>query len=407
MAPKPVDITFFQTQWDFWNEAATTACWIGGRGCGKTFWLALWVADQCMRYPGVRGVVASSTNPQLKQATIPDFKDVFDLIGLEYEYREWNGTMTFMNGSSFKFQSLDVPEDQVKGGNIGFLAVDEVDACPEGHVKKLALACRNPLGSRQRRYIGNSPPPKHWVEYWFVEERAKEQGKRPRGPLYQASTFENYLLPADYIEAALLDNPPGTIDYRRWILGEMGVPLEGQVYSEFEPRHVVTWDQVPWDRQTGECYGLDLGSNHPTVFLRGIITDDDCIYIVDEHAASRTLLHEHAKAIKSIYQWGPIFSDHDAQDRMELQELGVETIPAFKKSKSVGIDSVRRRLRSDRLFIVGSRCPQLISEFPYYVWDKNKDEPVKKNDDAMDAMRYLVAGFDAIGIEGDDFTYGG
>lgn len=398
-----MDIKLFKTQYEFLQDQSTSAFWIGGRGSGKSFCGALWVLNQAMKYPGCRGIVASSNNPQLKQATIPDFHSVFDLIGVEYKYNEWNGMLHFGNGSSYKYQSLDVPEDTVKGGNLSWLFVDEVDACPEGHIKKLALAVRADYGSRQRRYIGNSPAPKSWVEKWTLPRVAAEHGRKVVGPLYQSSMFENYLLPADSVEAALLDNPPGTPDYRRWILGEMGVPLEGAVYTEFDPKvHCVSMTDVPWHRIKGYVNGLDLGYNHYTVFLRGAVTDTEEIYIFAEHSGRMMLLREHYEMMSKLCDEDPAqlkydgttYCDTDLQDRAELWELGFPTVPAIKDDKMASIDVIQRRFKDRTLFIVEDKCPRLLLEMPYYVYDPKKDEPVKKDDHAMDAMRYLVGGYD-------------
>lgn len=403
-----MQISLFDKQMAFFKETAKTACWIGGRGCGKTFTLALWVLDQCMKYPGVRGIVGSSSNPQLRQATIPDFIDVFDQIGVGYDFSEWNGTLQFGNGSRFKFQSFDVPEDRVKGGNIGFFAVDEIDACPEAHIRKINLAVRHQIGSRERRFIGNSPPPGHWLEKWFVPEVAKEHGKQVRGPLHQASLFDNYLLPPDFVEEVLKDNPPGSIEYRRHVMGELRVPQEGAVYKEFEAsRHVVKYSEVPWDRLVGSVNSLDLGNNHWTVFLKGVLSDDDVLYVIDEFATRRDYLDYIADGVKTKWwSWvdeendpGTIYSDHDAQDRMELARLGVETVPAIKGDIVRGISAVKERLRDNKLKIVGDNCPHLIGEFPNYIWagddsKPGKDEPVDKFNDALDALRYMVNGLD-------------
>jgi phage terminase large subunit len=60
-----------------------------------------------------------------------------------------------------------------------------------------------------------------------------------------------------------------------------------------------------------------------------------------------------------------------------------------------GIQEVQRRLKvkgdgKPSLFI-SPKCANLISELESYVWDEAKDKPVKANDHAMDALRYLCA----------------
>lgn len=369
-------------------------CWIGGLGCGKTHALALWVLRECMDFPNNQLSVAAASMPQLRQSTIPTFLQVFDSLGIEYEYSEWKGTIKFSNGSWFKFQSLDINEDELKGATLGGLAVDEVDACPEGHVKKLLGRLRRIGTSQQARLIGNSPPPNHWLEYAFIPKKAESVKSKVIGSLMQTGTRDNVLLEDKYLTMLETTYPPGTPEHRRYILGEMGVPLEGVVYKEFESRHLITADQVPWDRIIGYINALDFGDNHYTVFLSAAVDEDDNIYVIGEHAARRTLLKDHAAAIANLYKGGPIAADHDSQDRMELAELGIDTVPADKRDKSLGINLVRQRFRSDKLFIVEDACPHLLAELPYYVWAEDKDEPVNKRNDACDTLRYLVTLYD-------------
>src|SRR5574343_599291 len=44
---------------------------------------------------------------------------------------------------------------------------------------------------------------------------------------------------------------------------------------------------------------------------------------------------------------------------------------------------------------VNPDCKNTINEFESYIWKPNKDEPVKENDHAMDAIRYGYLGLDA------------
>lgn len=386
-----LEVKLFQTQYDFLTAEEPVVCWIGGVGTGKSWAMAWWVLSECMKYPGNIGMLAAATNPQLRMATIPTFKEVFALAGVDYEFSEWRGVFEFANGSWFKAQSLDIPAAELKGSTLGFLAVDEVDACPKEHIEKLIARLRRQNASRRCRMTGNSPPPGHFLEQWYGPTAV-----RKRGRLLQSSTYENHLLPKDYIEKLETQYPPGTVEYRRYVLGEIGVPLEGIVYREFDKHHIVKATDVPWNRVIGYINALDLGNNHYTVFLRAAVTDDDRIYVYGEHAARVMLLEDHAREIHKLLDSdpanvaskpqydpvGPVWADHDAQDRMELAALGIDTIPAVKDDKAMGIDAVRHRLRHNTLFFVEGATPQLLGELPNYVWSDTKDEPVKKKDDA-------------------------
>ena len=85
------------------------------------------------------------------------------------------------------------------------------------------------------------------------------------------------------------------------------------------------------------------------------------------------------------------------------------TVPADKRVKP-GLDAVEARFRSDRLFflqgslverdqrLVDARKPSVTEEeIGGYVWDANKEQPVKEDDDGCDGTRYVVSHFDLKG----------
>lgn len=389
------EIFMLPTQHAVWNCTDQTACCIAGVGTGKSLLLGRLVAREVCKWPKNLGVIAAATAPQLRMSTIPKCLEAWDEIGLWYSYKEYKATVEFANGSWLKFQSLDIPAVELKGSELGFLMVDEIDGCGKDHIEALRQRVRRPLTSRVERFFGNSPPPGHWLEEKFIPHPDKP---KPWGKLFQTMTYENKFLAPDYIERLENQYPPGTPAHDRYMLGKMGVAIEGAVYPEFDPkRHCITEAELPaglW--RYG--YGLDLGHDHPTVFIKAALGDDGVLYVMDEHAKSRELLKVHAARIMQMYVGGPIFSDHDAQDRYELADLGVGTVPADKDVLR-GIQAVRTRLRDGTIKFVASKCPRLMWEFPRYVWHTPvgavMERPKKIDDDALDALRYLVIGLDA------------
>lgn len=379
-------ITMLPTQWEVWNCDAQVVAWIAAVGTGKTKLLAWAAADECMRYSNNIVVVAAATAPQLAISTIPKCLQEWDELGIWYDYKAYKNTVTFANGSWLRFQSLDVPAEQLKGSELGALLVDETDGCERAKIEALFGRVRRPGTSRRIRLFGNSPPPGHWLEEWFCP---RDSRKKPRGVLFQASTYENRFLAPDYIKNILEPTyPPGTPGHDRFMLGKFGVALEGAIYTEYDTkRHLIEASAVP-KHLLGYVYGLDFGHHHPMVFLKAALGADDVLYIVGEYCRSQALLADHAAAITEMYEGGPIMADHDAQDRFELEHYGLHTLTA-DKNVLVGISLVKKRLREGKIKIVASKCHRLISEFPYYIWDKD-EKPVKINDDALDCLRYIV-----------------
>jgi hypothetical protein len=56
---------------------------------------------------------------------------------------------------------------------------------------------------------------------------------------------------------------------------------------------------------------------------------------------------------------------------------------------------VHSRIEAGTLTIVGSACPNLVSESQLYQYEEGSDKPAKEYDHALDALRYLIFKLDA------------
>ncbi len=372
--------------------------YIGGYGCGKTDGLAMFLDDECHRYKNNYVCAAAATYTQLERSTIKKTKEYLDRRGIPYKHNKNEKSIKYLDGceSEIVFQTCDIAPELLQGPEYGALAIEEAESVSFAHVKKLRGRVRKPMTSRKKRYFSNPPPENSWLM------DAYEKG---RDFFYLADTRENITLPQDYIDDLLEMYPPGSYGYRRYIVGEMGVPLEGAVYPEFSSKiHLIDEQQVPWDRIVGYVNGLDFGHSVPTAFLVGALDDDDNLYIIDEHYAAKLLFSDHADNIRAVYQGGPIIRDHDPQAAAELEELRISTLPA-RKEVHLGINAVRSRLVRKKLFIVRGAAPNLVGEFGSYIWKPKGDAPMKLNDHAMDALRYMCVALDHAS-EDDELTYG-
>jgi hypothetical protein len=186
------------------------------------------------------------------------------------------------------------------------------------------------------------------------------------------------------------------------------------VYNNFDnTRHVMTPERLA--KLTGYNHpsrfwtrigGLDFGSapGHPFVYLKLAQLPTGQFIVFHEYVAEQRLLRDHAAAIKSSPFWSPseyIYSDWDAQDRLELLNHGVRTREA-KKDVLTGIDYVRELLSGypphcDPQLYVWYECSNVISEFGAYSWPVTPDgkpdrtgNPKKEHDHCMDALRYAL-----------------
>src|SRR5713226_7051052 len=59
------------------------------------------------------------------------------------------------------------------------------------------------------------------------------------------------------------------------------------------------------------------------------------------------------------------------------------------------MSAVHSRIEAGTLKIIGSACPNLVSESQLYQYEPGSDKPAKEYDHALDALRYLIFKLDA------------
>lgn len=190
---------------------------------------------------------------------------------------------------------------------------------------------------------------------------------------------------------------------------------EGAIYKSFIPRiHLV--DGIELAEGCIHKRAIDWGASedHPFVCLWGAKDGLGCWWIYDEFwSNSQTeLIEDKVEEIKSRHPWPhqpwyqETYGDPSRPDM--FREFGSRGIPISAANNAVheGIETVRRHLKisevldAPRLFIDRTRCPKLAREMSTYRWKRSslsgvnpqaaKPEPLKKNDDCVDALRYLL-----------------
>lgn len=401
---------------------------IGGVGFGKTKTIGDVVGKIGCNYPNAQFMVAGSTKPSMKLSTIP--KVIYELNerNIWFDYKEYTGEVFFPNGSWFKFQSLDVSREELEGSEIAALIFDEITGCPKDKVQALLHRVRqmSPVARKYQMELeffggpkegtirpgekgwwdyprsvlmcGNPPAPGHHLEDWFI--RREGDTRPPLGRVIQASTYENRLLPADYIANLEKQHIPGSFTHKRMMLGMFGIPAEGAIYDTFDPAtNIVEESQIPYEKVVSYISSIDFGSGgqngDPFVYMQALVTTDGHIYVTDEYYSTDSRLYQHhATAIRSIYRNGPIFRDWESQLALELEALGVrKTFPA-RKEIILGIQQVRARFANKTLFFVRGRTPNLLREIAFYAWASGDKQVAPEGDHALDCLRYIVTGAD-------------
>ncbi len=192
---------------------------------------------------------------------------------------------------------------------------------------------------------------------------------------------------------------------------------EGAVYDMFDASiHVKVRDGAEF-KQWG--LAMDAGYTHPAVILLIGIDYDSRWHIVREFYERGKLQEDIVKTAKEWYlnAYTPLKTDNKEPIPVRCTMVAVDEaaagliadlrnngIPAngAKGKVFAGITAIQDRLKiqGDGLprLTVDPSCVNTINEFESYVWKPEKDEPVKENDHAMDAIRYFDDAFVPIQI---------
>ena len=202
------------------------------------------------------------------------------------------------------------------------------------------------------------------------------------------------------------------------------VALSGLVYKEFkEDVHVI--EPFPVPREWQDNISIDPGMDAPLCALFFAVDHDGTVFVVGEHYRSGWNINQHMRAIEELayeLDWKRDVRDHlscimdAAADQHSLQneksvaeifrECGMNVNTNVNKSKWAGIQTVKQYLEPKPHYdeqrwangkpklLIFSTCTNLIKEIKSYRWKENptggKEEPIKKNDHAMDALRYYI-----------------
>lgn len=369
----PVQIAFLKCEERF-------TAFIGGIGSGKTY--AGCVKDlYSARLPKTLGLVVAPTYPMLRDATLRTFLDIAGDAVEHFNKSEMIAKVR--GGGEILFRSADDP-NKLRGPNIHFAHIDEGAMCTPG-TWEIIIGRLRADGQAGPCWITTTPNGRNWL-----------YNRRSEMRLFHAKTKDNPYLAREFVES--LERAYSGEFARQELEGEF-VSLEGLVYPQFKPETHVT------ERDPAEFYewalAMDEGYTNPAVILLLGIDGDRRVHAFKE-------FYERGKLQKDVVSfaadwWETYHCTTAAVDAAaagliaDLRDVGIYAVP--RKGRVLdGITAVQALLKIQddgrpRLTVDPS-CANLINEFESHVWKEGKDEPVKENDHALDALRYYAVEFD-------------
>jgi len=396
-----MDITLHPGQEKAIDSLARFIAVVCGIQSGKTVLGSIWLCAEIWKAheAGIHGdwLMAAPTAKIMEQSTLPKFKGFFPRDwgqwkeGKQFFELPWDNPET---GEKCRLyvRSTDNP-DWLEGVTLIGCWLDEAGLMEYAvwvNVQgRLSIASKKGYG---RCFITTTPYASKWIK--------REVFKKAQAgdPLYGYFSWESIQNPAfpqeeyDRMKASL----PEAIFNRRY--RGLFVTMEGLVYPDFDyDTHVVKPFDLPanWMR----FGGMDFGHSQPTVIV-GIAEDpsDHVFYLYREFYKTESHLKDSAGF---LMQESFKYVLADPQGAGWISELNRaygrgEVKPADNKI-DIGLERIGTLLKEKRLKIF-SNCTNTIDEIEEYHYpaptdDKadKKDKPVKKDDHAMDALKYAFS----------------
>lgn len=289
-------------------------------------------------------------------------------------------------GTSFiMLKSWDAIET-LRGQSFHFLVLDEVAMMRyfwNGWFEVLRPALTDTLGSVL--FISTPKGYNHFYDLYMMAHKDKSYKS------FHATTYDNPHIQPTELEDARKQLTEDVFaqeymaDFRK---------QEGLVYKEFDRERHIYDDQTTRPQIHDIMLGVDFGYTNPTAVLRIERDADNHYWVAGEwYKTGKTTpeIIEHVKTHSPNY----VYADPAEPDRIEEMSRAGIYVREVSKDIAAGINSVRELMKQNRLHIHHS-CTNLLSELSSYRYPDKRDNhnenevPVKENDHALDALRYVL-----------------
>ena len=388
------------------NRSGKTEC-----GAVETVWLARGIHPYKENKPTDGWVVSLSQQVQ---------RDVAQSKILSYLKREWIADITMISGrkgsasngvidtiyvknvfgtiSKIGFKSCDQGREKFQGTSLDYVWFDEEP--PED----IYIECKMRVLDKCGEIYGTMTPLKGLT--WVYSKIYLNENNDEDVWYEQMEWSDNPYLNKNEIKkmsATLSEDELNARKYGNFTSGS------GLVYNEFDERqNVIEPFDVPKDWY--DNISIDPGLHNPLSCHWYACDYDGNIYVIAEHYEKGKTVDYHSEKIKEISDslgWVKKNGRYEAiidsaanqktlASEKSVSELfydfGILVNPYVNKDMFTGINRVKSYFKNslgERKLFIFKNCVNLIREIKGYFWGNN-DLPVKKDDHALDELRYYI-----------------
>jgi hypothetical protein len=355
---------------------------------------------------------------------IEKMKVPVDKLKTYYNLRTKDFRITTAWGSSVEVRSAEHP-DSLVGEGLDWVIMAEAAKLKQSHWEK---NIRPALADKRGDAIFVSTPEGY---NWFYDLWKRGQsGQFPYWWSIKSPSWRNTkIFPAGADDPEIIESKETLTE--EFFLQEFGAEFTsfaGRIYSEFdEGYHVIDEKDFVFHPEWENYIGIDFGWRNPFACINVQIDPSDNCYVWHEYYERNLHINQHALNLKSEIQWRVDRAFYDPsdpdkagtieqvwKDTKDYRNQNLMKVPfeAAPNDVPLGINRVKEWLKlhdydgdgvpeTPHLYVV-SNCVNTIREFnTYRVKEQTekmaekmdpKEEPRKKDDHAMDALRYLLAG---------------
>lgn len=350
----------------------------GGTRSGKTYSILQVIIIYILTHRGKIIDVVRKTHAELSDTVVQDFIDIVEALGLTDIIKRNKTKHIFrINGNTIRFMGMDKAQKK-RGSKRDLLYINEANGLTLEDWIQLNIRATGQV------FLDFNPSEFFWVNEQILEKENKEEN---RHVLIRSTYLDNY----DFLSYSQIKKIEALIDiddfwYQVYTLGNLAV-MKGKIFSKQTLIETDEYDTVDYDEL---YYGLDFGYEHPTALI-------ECKY-AQEITYERERYYRQHKTDEDLIAWmleneismtAPIYADPAYPASIsKIREAGFN----IRRAKKDVIDGIR---------YCQSFTPRICKSSVNYIRERNKykwrqkadgsiieGEPVKLNDDAVDASRY-------------------
>ena len=388
---------------------------IGSVRSSKTFTLTAKQIVQLNRYPlppNAKRLMTGATKQTLYRNVLID---LFNIVGKNnYSYNGQTGELWLFGKQWFCLGAKDdASYRQILGMTIGLAIGDECVEYPKSFMAQLFLRM-SPAGARLYGSTNTGNP------YCYLKTEVLDNPAMRNDVEVINLNLEDNPNIDETAKRAIIASQTGVF-YQRYILAKW-VVAEGSIYRDaFSEKHNLFDGTIEEDDGTSyllpsepiglraaggfvdHWFSVDAGVDHVQTHLE-LYDDGDTIWVVKEQRwDSRREMRQKTDRdyVDDLVAFGAersqiIVPPEAASLKAEMVQRGLWVTDADNAVKE-GIHTVSQLLQLRKLRISKLGCPELAKQIPTYAWDelaakRGVEQPLKQNDDDVDALRYGVHG---------------